>query len=375
MSRALPFLIAAAPLLAQAQTPEAWQACTAVTDGAQRLACFDEWAKGQRGAPAAMPPPAATVPAPMEGQAAPPATPAVVESRRGIRLTATDGCRDPHFSELSRFWELERGADCGTFGLRGYRATSLDVVGANRVNKQPTSENPDNNAATPTDYNTAEMRLSLSVRTKIAQGLFSYRGDGMDSLWLAYSQQSYWQLFTPSLSRPFRSTDHEPEVMYVAPIQSAVPGEWRLRLGSIGFVHQSNGQDLPLSRSWNRLYVGGGLEHDNVTLYARLWQRTDTNSSHDDNPGISNFIGRGELVGRWQMDRKNLFSFTGRHALTQGGHGSLKLEWFRNLADTGIGLPSGLRLHAQVFTGYGDSLLDYNFKRTVFSVGFSLVEW
>src|SRR5690349_21901340 len=43
---------------------------------------------------------------------------------RGIRLTATEGCHDPRYSELSRFWELERGADCGTFGLRGYRATS-----------------------------------------------------------------------------------------------------------------------------------------------------------------------------------------------------------------------------------------------------------
>jgi phospholipase A1 len=375
MSRVLPFLIAAFPLLAQAQSQEDWQACTAVTDAAQRLACFDEWAKGQRGAPGAVPAPPAQAPAPTEGQPAAPPIPAVVESRRGVRLTATEGCRDPHYSEFSRFWELERGADCGTFGLRGYRATSFDLVGANRVNKQPTSGNPANNALTPTDYQTTETRLTISLRTKIAQGLFSYGGDGMDSLWLAYTQQSYWQLFNADLSRPFRSTDHEPEVMYIAPIQSALPGEWRMRLGGIGFVHQSNGQDLPLSRSWNRLYLAGGFERDNMTLYARLWQRTDTNNEHDDNPDISNFIGRGELVGRWQMDRKNLFSFTGRHALTQGGHGSLKLEWFRNLADTGIGLPSGLRLHTQIFTGYGDSIIDYNFKRTVFSIGFSLVEW
>lgn len=376
----MPLLIASAPLLAQAQSPEAWQACTIVADGAQRLACFDAWATGQ-------PRPASA--APVSGfMAAEPITPtspakepiaqpqpAVVETRRGIRLTATEGCRDPLYSELSRFWELERGADCGTFGLRGYRATSLDFAGADRVNKQPTSENPLNDATTATNYKTTEMRLSVSLRTKIAQGLFAYRGDGMDSVWFAYSQQSYWQLFTPQLSRPFRSTDHEPEILYIAPVQSPLPGAWRMRLAGIGLVHQSNGQSQPLSRSWNRVYLMGGFERDTVQVYARVWKRIDDNSANDDNPGISNFLGRGEAILRWQPDRANLFSFTGRHALTRGGHGSARVEWFRTLADTGIGLPSGLRLHTQIFTGYGDTLLDYNYKRTVFSVGFSLVEW
>ena len=378
-------LIAATPLLAHAQTPQAWQACTAIADPAQRLACFDQWAHGQP--PAAPSAPVAPVaPAPVPGvpgsafapaakQPVPPAEPAVVESRRGIRLTATDGCRDPRYSELSRFWELERGADCGTFGLRGYRPTSLDLVGADRVNQQPTSDNPLNNATNATDYRTTEMRLSISVRTKLAQGIFAYRGQGMDSLWFAYSQQSYWQLFTPQLSRPFRSTDHEPELLYVAPVQSAQPGAWRMRLAGVGLVHQSNGQSLPLSRSWNRVYVMGGFERDNLQLYARLWDRINESRANDDNPGISNYIGRGELVARWQPDRANLFTFTGRHALTAGGHGSARFEWFRTLADTGIGLPNGLRLHTQLFSGYGDTLLDYNFKRTVLSVGFSLVDW
>jgi phospholipase A1 len=34
-----------------------------------------------------------------------------------------------------------------------------------------------------------------------------------------------------------------------------------------------------------------------------------------------------------------------------------------------------LRLHLQLFSGYGDSLLDYNRRRTVLSVGLSLVDW
>jgi phospholipase A1 len=362
---------AALPLIAHAQADEAWQACTRVPDSVSRLACFDSWAKGQR-QPAA---PGALAPAPpAPGTPETAAAPAAEPPRRGVRLTSSEGCHESKYSELSRFWELEEGADCGTFGLRGYRPNSIALVTASSINRQPTSENPLNNASTSTDYRKFEARLQLSVRTKLAQGIFRYGEQGMDSLWIAYSQLSYWQLFTPQLSRPFRNTDHEPEVLYVAPIQSAQPGEWRLRMGGLGIVHQSNGQSLPLSRSWNRVYLLAGAEKDNFQLHARLWHRID-GGHNDDNPGISDFIGRGELVARWEANRKNVFSVTLRHALKADGHGSARLEWFRTLADPGEGLPSGLRLHTQIFTGYGDTLLDYNKARTVFSIGFSLVEW
>jgi phospholipase A1 len=43
---------------------------------------------------------------------------------------------------------------------------------------------------------------------------------------------------------------------------------------------------------------------------------------------------------------------------------------------TGLfGGKSNLRLHTALFSGYGDSLIDYNRKRTVFSVGLSLVDF
>jgi phospholipase A1 len=358
------------PLLAHAQPAEPWQACAAIGDTAQRLACYDRWAQGQRGSqPAVSSPAPDPAPAPAEVAATKPVTP----PRRGLRITSSDDCHDERFSELSRFWELEKGADCGTFGIRGYRPISLDLVRADTVNRLPTSGNPANNATVGNDYRTTETRLQVSVRTKIAQGLFAYGDGGMDSLWFGYSQQSYWQLFTPKLSRPFRSTDHEPEVIYVRPVQGAQAGQWRLRLAGLGVVHQSNGQSLPLSRSWNRVYLMAGAEHDRVQVHGRLWHRLSDRS--DDNPGISDFIGRGELTARWQPSRQNLFAVTARHALRSGGHGSLRLEWFRTLADPGEGLPSGLRLHTQVFTGYGDTLLDYNRQRTVLSVGLSLVEW
>jgi phospholipase A1/A2 len=359
------------PFAAAAQQPaEAWQACTPIVDGVQRLACFDAWAKGQRPAPAGDTAPATAVAAPIAA-----APPLPVPPRRGLSLTASEGCRDTRYSELSRFWELEPGADCGTFGLRGYRPVSLDLATAGTINRQPTSNNPRNNASTSLDYRTTETRLQLSVRTKIAQGLLVGSPQRIDSLWFAYTQQSYWQIFTPGLSRPFRSTDHEPEVIYVLPLQTAQADRWRLRFGGLGVVHQSNGQSLPLSRSWNRVYLMAGAEHDRLRLNARIWRRLPEDPANDDNPGIGNFIGRAEVAAIWHHSRQNLFAATARHALRARGRGSLRLEWFRTLADTGEGPPSGLQLHTQVFTGYGDTLLDYNRSRTVFSIGLSLVEW
>jgi len=65
-----------------------------------------------------------------------------------------------------------------------------------------------------------------------------------------------------------------------------------------------------------------------------------------------------------------------RHSLRANGNGSVRLEWLRNFDHGGfVGNNSGLRLHTQLFSGYGDSLVDYNRRRTVLSVGLSLVDW
>jgi len=367
-----------------AQAQEAWQACTLHNDATQRLACFDRWAQEQRTpAPQALPetepvPPASAATSPPVPPAAAAAEPPVVSApgtRLGMRLTRTEGCRDPRNSEMSRFWELEPSADCGNFGIRGYRPISIGVVGADTVNRQPTSGNPANDAITAQDYRTSELRLQLSVRTKIAKALFIDTPDKTDSVWLGYSQQSYWQLFTPALSRPFRSTDHEPEIVYVAPVQSAMPGSWRLRYTGLAITHHSNGQSLPLSRSWNRASLLLGAERGPWQLHARLWRRLPESGETDDNPGITNYWGRGELRAQYQAGGGNLWALTTRHTLRREGRGSVRLEWFRNLVDKDTGLPGGLQLHTQLFAGYGDSLLDYNRRRVMFSVGLSLVDW
>ena len=352
-----------------------WQACQALKGDTAQLACFQQWAQSQLPANT---PPATLVTAPADPATGQPATQILLLP--SLNTDAPDGkpigCRNTQYSELSRFWELQRGTDCGNFALRGYRPISLAFVMSGGVTSPPV-----NGALVPPNYRHAETKIQLSVRTKLAKGLFK-TGDlddsDQDSLWFGYTQQSYWQLFTPELSRPFRSTDHEPELVYIYPHQIALPGGWKYRLSGLGMVHQSNGQSDPLSRSWNRTYLMAAAEKElgpesSLRLQGRIWSRWHESAASDNNPGIENFIGRGELTGSWQINKANTLGVTLRHSLRNEGRGSTRIDWLMRPAS----LPSytGLRYHVQLFSGFGDSLLDYNKRRNVLSVGVSLVDW
>ena len=388
---------AAAPdIRARIDATTAWQACLGQTDAA-RLACFDGWARGQQRLIEAIEHKAQSVETSPTRNEAPSAQAAAVRGDVAQALASAQpqpaagtpatgsagivgvgleqGCRDRQFSELSRFWELESGSSCPTFGLRAFHPTTASIAAGDHINRQPSSPNPANSAAAPIDYGKREMRLALSVRTKLASGLFT-PADGTlrDSLWAAYTQQSYWQVFNGGLSRPFRNTDHMPELIYVYPTTLKLPGGWLWRYSGLGLAHQSNGQSDPLSRSWNRAYLMAGFEHGNrLNLQLRLWKRLPEDRAKDNNPDLVRHLGRGDVTLGWNVDAKNTLRATYTGSFRR--HGSTRLEWTRSLGDSWGNSFSGLRLYTALFHGHGDSLLDYNFRRTVFSIGLSLVDF
>lgn len=284
-------------------------------------------------------------------------------------------CQDPARTPLERFWELTDATNCGSFGLRGYRPISLSLTAADGVNGTPTSPSA-KHTGTPQAYTNSETRIQLSVRTKVAQGLLVGGDDErLDSLWFAYSQQSYWQLFNNDLSRPFRATDHEPELIYILPLRAALPGGWRLAYAGFSANHQSNGQSLPLSRSWNRVIGMAGFElGQRWTVSAKLWQRLPEDTASDDNPDIVDKLGRGEVSVVWNASADNSFGMTLRPVLASGDAGSVRLNWWHRIG-TSANPRSNLRFHTELFSGYGDSLMDYNHRRTALNLGLTLLDW
>ena len=97
-------------------------------------------------------------------------------------------------------------------------------------------------------------------------------------------------------------------------------------------MHQSNGQSLPLSRSWNRTYLMGAAEktlgpNSSLTLQGRIWNRLRESSGNDDNQGIENYISRAEFTGNWQTSKNNALGVTVRHSLREEARGSTRIDW------------------------------------------------
>jgi len=349
-------VLASSTLLAAAAShagEPAISACAAIQSDAERLACYDRIVADA--------PPDATL---LDADAS------VDRDQRA--LAASDlfpgeaGARRTRRSLLDARWELDERSKLGTFNLRAHRPVYLlPLFWTTHKNETPDSPNPANRVAEPIDLTSLENKFQLSFKTKVLQGMFDGHGD----LWFGFTQTSRWQLYNSDDSRPFRETNYEPEVLMVFGTDVALPGDWRLRMLGGGFAHQSNGRSLPLSRSWDRMLLDVAIERDDWVVEFRPWWRIPEGDSRDDNPDISDYLGRADLrVVHQRGDHE--YALTLRHSLRGGdeSRGAVQFDW-------SFPMYRYLRGHVQVFDGYGESMIDYNHRATYIGVGASLLRW
>jgi phospholipase A1 len=321
------------PSIARAQLA----ACAAIADDAGRLACYDALAGRERAAARELLVPQAKV-APAES--APP--PSALEER----------------------WELRPELKQGVFKLRPYKPLYALAHVTSDANHSPSSPTRSIVEDREIELDKAEAKLQFSFKTKLAQDLFGSAAD----LWFGYTQQSYWQAANSRFSSPFRSTDYEPEVVLVHPLRLDVGA---LRAGYLGLAlnHQSNGRGESLSRSWNRVIGELAFEAGAWSFHLRPWARVfERDDERNDNPDIEDYVGRGELVAVHRAGG-HVVTLTGRHSLRGGdrSRGSAQIDWAFPL----IGEING---HLQLFSGYGETLIDYNHSQTTFGVGISFFD-
>lgn len=352
-----------------APIPGAIEACALLRVDAERLLCYDRAVSPQvRGAPdvAGMPPVAPHLANPTgtpgaSDNAASTSTPSPAASNVAHPNTQVeDG------SYFDQFWELTPDRKRGTFNFIGYRPNYFFPIHVtSHPSRYPVSPAPGHSGA-EADYNHTEAKLQISVRTKMLEDVLLPKAD----LWFMYTQQSLWQLYSSSISRPFRSTDHQPEILYIVPTPLSLPFGFKTKMVGLGLAHQSNGQSLPYSRSWNRYYALGGIENGQFALTARYDKRIHESDNIDDNPDLTTYRGRTELFGLWSPGFMTLSS-TWRTNF-DSKHGSVQVDWTMPVNGKD---PKGLRWYVQGFTGYGESLIEYNFRQSSLGAGLTLFGW
>ncbi len=268
---------------------------------------------------------------------------------------------------LDKYWELTPNEKRDRFVFRTYLPSFfLPVHYTSNINRQPTTPGKPDGQRND-NYRALEAKLQISLRTKLVTGVLLPDAD----LWFAFTQRSIWQLWNQTDSTPFRSTDYQPELIYVVPVAKRF-GElgdgWRVRMLQFGIAHQSNGQSDPLSRSWNKIYGGLALDKGNFGLNWRYHQRIPESLDDDDNRDLIDYIGSHEVTASW-LPGSATAMLTWRNDLSNLSQGSFQLDMTYPINE---GKMDGLRWHLQLFSGYGETLLDYNIRQHSIGLGVML---
>lgn len=216
------------------------------------------------------------------------------------------------------------------------------------------------------DYRHYEAELQISLKLKIAKNLFALN----EKYYLAYSHKAFWQLYSDS--SPFRETNYNPEGFVVFPI-SDKESIFSLQSFTFGVSHISNGQGIieeesvgtdypyPLmhSRSINFFYSKFSMQHGSLMSDVRLYMPF---GSKGDNPDIMDYRGYFDAEFRYFYEQ-HLVSLCGNYSF-RNGKGSVTTTYSYPIA-------SDVNLYMKIFSGYGESLIDYNNFVRKYSIGFS----
>ncbi|MGK2946053.1 MAG: phospholipase A [Candidatus Malihini olakiniferum] len=237
------------------------------------------------------------------------------------------------------------------FILYPYESNYLLYTYTTNINKQAISSYDWANEARKDEVN-----FQLSLAFPIWRGII-----GKNSLFgFSYTQQSWWQMSNANESSPFRETNYEPQAFLSWAIDYSIDG-WKLRDVEVGLNHQSNGKADPTSRSWDRAYVRLMAQKGNWKVDFKPWFLIPNRKN--DNLDINKYLGyyRIRIGYIWG---ESIFSAAGCYNWNTG-YGNAELGW-------SYPITKHVRFYTEVFSGYGESMIDYNHKQTRYGLGVML---
>lgn len=218
------------------------------------------------------------------------------------------------------------------------------------------------------EYRNIEAELQVSLKLYLGTNLLGLE----ESYYLAYSHKAFWQVYAES--SPFRETNYTPEAFVEFPVNNR-DSYFNMRSIKLGLAHTSNGQGNNKgviytdpskdpgnrSREINYIYTELSFQHNTLITELKLYSSI-LESSDNGNPDIMDYIGYSSIKFSY-FKGDNLFTLMGR-ANFATGFGAIEATYSYPLIDNAY-------FYAKVFSGYAESLIDYNNDITKFSVGFS----
>ncbi len=265
---------------------------------------------------------------------------------------------------LTERLETDRKAADRAFSIMAHRPNYILAAAYNTEGWDPT---PFREASGNPEYvnKDVEAQFQISVKVPLALDLF----DGRADLYAAYTNRSFWQVYSATNSQPFRETNHEPEFW----LQFA--NDWQFAgftnsVNAVGYLHQSNGRGAVLSRSWDRLYANFIFQKGNVAIGIMPWWWINADKSESSNPDIDDYMGYGEMKLVWERKRHVVAVMLRNHIESGFERGATEISWSFPIFGY-----SYLRGYLQYFYGYGESLIDYNQKANRLGIGISVTDW
>lgn len=213
----------------------------------------------------------------------------------------------------------------------------------------------------------AQFQLSLKYRIFDPDSTPAEWLPALANVYMAYTQTSLWDL--SANSKPFRDTSYRPGFFWQTEPggQGFIPSTLRL-----GYEHESNGKDGASSRSVDMLFV------------RPIWRKTFNDGSalvfapkiygyldKKDNADIQRYRGYADWVVRYGYGDGWLMSSQLRYGTAH--HSAIQMDFSVPFRKPIFDRTGGF-LMLQLYSGYGETLLDYNVKRkSQLRIGFSIV--
>jgi len=243
------------------------------------------------------------------------------------------------------------------FGLKPYRPNYIlpfGIADSKYISHKPT-----------VDYKNIEAELQVSLKLQVARNLFGLK----EKYYLSYTHRAFWQIYIES--SPFRESIYNPEGFVIFPISDKRSG-LNLRSFKFAIAHQSNGQpdtkEIPffngynLSKSINYFYGTLRLQNDTLLTDLTLLVPFPGSANLDDNPDIMKYLGYTQAKFTYFYNA-NMFTLMVRGNISS----------FKGAVEATYSYPfvHDSYFYMKFFSGYMESLVDYNREVTKFSIGFS----